>query len=101
MAAEATMMKNSKYTLQHSARTLALTALLAAPLAQATPLIDSIRSGDYTSAAGLIRSGTDINVPEANGTTPLHWAVHYGNHELATQLIAAGADVNASNAYGS
>lgn len=96
-------MNNSKSMniLKRNALGLAVASMLAAPLAQATPLLDSIRSGDYASASELVRRGADVRTAEANGTTALHWAVHYGNRELASQLLQAGADVNAANAYGS
>lgn len=86
--------------MRRSAITLALAATMAVPV-QATPLLDSIRDGDWVSASALVKDGRDINVAESNGTTPLHWAVHYGTLDLARQLLDAGADVNASNHYGS
>ncbi len=69
-------------------------------LVSASPLVDAVKSGDRAAAIALIERRTDVNIPEADGTTALHWAVHQSDLELVDRLIRAGANVKAKNEYG-
>src|SRR3977135_530077 len=77
-----------------------VTTLLVLFLAGAAPLVDAVKSGDKASWIALIDKRTDVNAPEADGTTALHWAVHQNDLDLAARLLRAGAKVNARNDYG-
>jgi len=63
-------------------------------------LKEAIRSGDHATVRALIDSGTDVNVPEADGATLLHWAVRWDEPESVDLLLGAGANADAANAYG-
>jgi ankyrin repeat protein len=79
-----------------------LICLFSAPLFAAgdNQLIDAIKRGDSTAAAGLIGGSAEANQSEADGTTALHWAVHRNNMKISEQLLFAGANVNVVNDYG-
>jgi ankyrin repeat protein len=73
----------------------------AAPAARpASPLADAVERQDRARIQSLLRQGTGINVPQADGTTALHWAAYNEDVPTARQLVAAHADVNAANRYG-
>ena len=64
-------------------------------------LVQAARESDTTTLRLLLgQEGSDVNAPEADGTTALHWAVHRDNLEAVDLLIRAGADVKAVNRYG-
>ncbi|MCP5146161.1 MAG: ankyrin repeat domain-containing protein [Gammaproteobacteria bacterium] len=80
---------------------LSAASLLSASLtANGTTLLQQVRDGSQQEALASIKSGSDVNLAESNGTTPLHWAVHNGEPALVDALIKAGANVNAINHYG-
>lgn len=79
---------------------LGIALTLSLPL-QAQTLVELMEKQDFTAAEALIKSGTDINRPSADGTTPLHWAAYYGNVDLVRALLRAEADPATSNDYGS
>jgi ankyrin repeat protein len=68
--------------------------------ARDVPLIEAVKSGDRTAVGTLVTKKTDVNLPEADGTTALHWAVHRDDLQIADLLIRAGAQVRAANRYG-
>jgi ankyrin repeat protein len=84
-------------------------ALLVAALLTATVsaggdtmrLADAVRAGNRDAVRALLRGKTDVNSPEADGTTALHWAVQADDVEMARLLLAAGARAGAANRYGS
>ena len=63
-------------------------------------LVTAVRERNADAIDALLREGTDVNIPQADGATPLAWAVHWNNHDLTDRLLDAGADVNAANEYG-
>ena len=65
-----------------------------------TPLIDAIKAGDRESIRALLKTGADVNVPEADGTTALHWAVRADDGESVQALLRAGARANVANRNG-
>ena len=58
-------------------------------------LQNAIRTGDYATAAYLIRRGADLNHRGADGLTALMTAAGLGLPDVVNQLLVAGADVNA------
>jgi uncharacterized protein len=68
--------------------------------ATSLPLVDAVKDGNHASVRNLLRSKTDVNAREADGTTALHWAVRAEDRELIRLLLGAGADVRAANRYG-
>ena len=44
-----------------------------------------------------MKQGTDVNAPEADGTTALHWAVRADDIESVQALLRAGAKANVAN----
>lgn len=58
------------------------------------------RDGDIDEVRKLIAAGTDVNVPEPDGTSALLWAAHQSSPDLVRLLVKAGADVNAANGFG-
>jgi ankyrin repeat protein len=78
--------------------TLASAAAVAAPAGRR--LVDAVRDQDKQAVEQLLKSRTDVNAPEVDGTTALHWAANQNDAELVDRLIRAGANVNAANRYG-
>jgi ankyrin repeat protein len=58
------------------------------------------RNADVDEVRKLIAAGSDVNAPEADGTSALLWAVYQSQPELVTVLLEAGADPNAPNNFG-
>jgi ankyrin repeat protein len=50
--------------------------------------------------SGVISAGSDVNRPEADGTTPLHRAVREDDLKTVQSLLRAGANAKAANRYG-
>ena len=65
----------------------------------AAPVADAAEKNDAAVVRALIEEGSDINVPQVDGTTALHWAVYHDEDDLTEFLIKAGADVEAVNRY--
>jgi uncharacterized protein len=71
----------------------------AAPALAASKLIDAVKRGDVNAVRTLIAQKTDVNAPDADGSTPLHWAAQRDDVAMADALIAAGANVKAKTRY--
>lgn len=67
----------------------------------AQSLAELVEQKNFTGAAAVLKSGTDINKPTVDGTTALHWAAYYGELELVKSLLRAEAKPNTQNSYGS
>ena len=67
---------------------------------RAISLVESVKGEDVAAVRSLLDNGTDVNHPEADGTTALHWAVRLDNLNLAELLIGAAADVSSVNIFG-
>lgn len=81
-----------------TAALLTASALLFTPASLASDsLIEAARSADVERARQLISDGSDVNLPEPDGTTPLLWAVYLSSPELVKTLLEAGADPNLAN----
>jgi ankyrin repeat protein len=65
-----------------------------------TRVVDAVKAGDRATVATLLQGKTDVNEPEADGTTALDWAVRADDAQLVDQLLKAGANVQAANRYG-
>ena len=76
--------------------------VLVAPTALAADdarVAEAAKSRDRQAVEALIQQGSDVNVPEADGTTALHWAVMFGDASMVTELLEAGANASARNRY--
>ncbi len=58
------------------------------------------RQSDADTIRNLIAEGSDVNAPEADGTSPLLWAAYESSPEIVSMLLKAGADPNAANQFG-
>jgi ankyrin repeat protein len=58
------------------------------------------RNANIEEVRKLIAAGSDVNAPEADGSSAVLWAAHQGDPELVSLLIKAGADANAANNFG-
>lgn len=54
-------------------------------------------TGDLEAVRGHIRAGTDLDAPDAFGSTPLAIAITFGRDDVARALIEGGADLEATN----
>src|SRR5262249_12707901 len=66
-----------------------MTAAVAPVFAQTqkSSLADLIQAGNRTTALDRIRTGTDVNEAQPDGTRPIHWAVYKVDYELIEALI--------------
>jgi ankyrin repeat protein len=64
-------------------------------------LASLIEAGNRKAALERIRTGTDVNAPQPDGTRPIHWAVYKVDYELIAALIAKKANLNVKNEFGS
>jgi uncharacterized protein len=62
-------------------------------------VVDAAKVGDAKAVSQAIRQ-SDVNKPEADGTTALHWAVRRGALDSIDLLLQAGAQVSATTRYG-
>src|SRR5262245_35372218 len=65
-----------------------------------SPLADAVEHGDAQAVQALLKKKTEVNAPQADGTTALHWAAYRSDAASAAALIRAGANVNVKNKYG-
>jgi ankyrin repeat protein len=90
----------------HRALGVALTATLAAFVTTAVwqtasaAVATAAKNADVDEVRKLIAAGSDVNLPEADGTTALLWAAYQAQPELVTLLLEAGANPNAANNFG-
>ncbi len=89
--------RHSPLTIKQGIALLALSTC--ACLAQESPLIRALQSGDHPSAEQLIPQSKS-GARDAQGNTPLHLTVIQRQVALSEQLIARGARVNATNNFG-
>ena len=67
--------------------------------ARAVNLPDAVRAGDIAAVRSVIKSGVDVNQPNAWGT-PLDIAVSKGSDKIVQLLIDAGADIEGATLPG-
>lgn len=63
-------------------------------------LVDAAAQQDKAAMRRLLKSGLDVNTPQADGSTALLWVAHWNDLETADLLIAARANVNTANDRG-
>jgi ankyrin repeat protein len=73
-------------------------ALLAAGSSE---LLSAIRNSDYSQVNKLLRTGTDVNSADSDGTTALMHSVIESDLKMMKLLIDGGANINAKNALDS
>jgi ankyrin repeat protein len=85
-----------------AALTSSMVALMAAmaPQDASATVASAARNADLEEVRKLIAAGSDVNAPEADGTSALLWAAHQGSPELVTLLLEAGAEPNVANNFG-
>lgn len=66
----------------------------------ASNVADAAMRRDAEAVRASIKRGSDVNLPQADGTTALHWAAHWNDVEMAGLLIGAGAHIQAANRDG-
>jgi ankyrin repeat protein len=69
--------------------------------ADSRDLLVAIRDGDHLRVQKLLRTGTDVNTRDADGTTALMHSVIESDATMIKLLLDAGAEVNAKNTQGS
>jgi ankyrin repeat protein/mono/diheme cytochrome c family protein len=66
----------------------------------AATLVDAVKNGDRAAVRTLLKSRSDVNLAEPDGTTALHWAVRADDEETVRLLLRAGANTKVANRYG-
>jgi ankyrin repeat protein len=74
--------------------------LAGAGWAQASNLAEVVSAGDREQALVMLETGTEVDIPLADGSTALIHAAYLGDTELALRLLQAGANPDARNDYG-
>jgi ankyrin repeat protein len=77
---------------------VAASALLGA---DSRDLLVAIREGDHARVQKLLRTGSDVNTTDADGTTALMHSVIESDGAMMKILLDSGAEVNARNMVGS
>ena len=84
--------------------TSALAAIVLAAACQTASASGTVagaaRDADIDAVRNLIAAGSDVNAPEADGTSALLWAAYQSAPDLVSILLKAGADPNAANSFG-
>lgn len=75
-------------------------SLVSAAGSRLPPLVEAARKADRHVLLAVLNQGSNVNEPDADGTTALHWASYLDDVESANLLISAGARVNATNDLG-
>ena len=79
-------------------------AVLSAPSGHMRDYVNinqAVRMGDIKAVEEFIKSGVDLNKPEAGGRdVPLISAPYLGNEDMVKLLLAHGADINAKASWG-
>jgi len=83
----------------HTALAASIGALLAWQSAAAS-IVSAARDADVAEVRKLIAAGSDVNVPESDGSSALLWAAHQSSPEVIALLLKAGANPNAANNFG-
>ena len=78
---------------------LSVLAIAAADSAR-PPIVDAARNGNHEALRALLKQKTDVNAPEADGSTALLWASYRNDLESADLLLRAGARPDAANDLG-
>jgi ankyrin repeat protein len=68
--------------------------------ANGSEIADAVKSGESRLVRALVAKGTDVNAPEADGTTAMHWAVRADDASMVEVLLRAGAHPARANRYG-
>jgi ankyrin repeat protein len=82
------------------AGSLALLTASAAWQAAVASVATAARNADIDAVRKQIAAGSDVNEPEADGTSALLWAAYQSSPELVEVLLKAGADPNTPNRFG-
>ena len=61
---------------------------------------DAAMHKDTMAIQSLLQTKSDVNAPQADGTTALHWAARWDDLGMANTLIHAGANAKAVNRDG-
>jgi ankyrin repeat protein len=86
--------------LAYTTSVLLVCAVVRAETATVLPLVDAVKDGNRVVVRTLLQQKSNVNAPEADGTTALHWAVRADDQELVRLLLRAGANARAANRYG-
>ena len=57
--------------------------------AQELRVVDAAKNDDMDTVQSLIRSGADVNIPGADGSTALSFAAHHNNKDMLDVLLIA------------
>jgi ankyrin repeat protein len=66
----------------------------------ASDLADAAMRGDNVAVERLLKSRTDVNEAQPDGSTALHWAAYHGDTKLALKLLKAKANPSAATDTG-
>lgn len=63
-------------------------------------MIDAVKRGDNKSVEHLVRTGSDVNVRDSDGSPLLHIATSLNHVQAIKTLLSLGADAKATNQSG-
>jgi ankyrin len=87
-----------RYVIQSCA--LVLLLAVTSTGAAGSDIADAVMKGDQKAVRARLQRGTDVNAPQADGSTALHWAIYQDDLDTADLLIRAGANPRAANLSG-